>query len=123
MTAFEDYTEQYGYHFNKKLYEWAVSMMEDRMGNRVTPMSKEQVNEFLRVQGVTIKNDKGWDVPYVYHMRKSDSFGGSLTTDKQLALAVAEYQDDRDGNENQAFDCFVINSRAKGVYIYWEDFL
>lgn len=124
MSAFEEYVDQYGLHFNKRLYEWAVSMMKDRNGERVaTPMTKEQVDEFLRNNGVTVKNNKGWDVPYVYHMRKSDSFGGSLTTDKQLAMAVAEYQDDKDGNPCQAFDDFVVNCRAKGEPIFWEDFL
>ena len=120
MTDFEEYIDQYGCHFSKKLYEWAVSMMKDRNGNKVTPMTKEQVSDFLKAQGVTVKNDKGYDVPYVYHMRKSDSFGGSLTTDKQLAMAVAEYQDDPDGNPTQAFDAFVVKCRALEEPIFWD---
>lgn len=123
MTAFEDYVAEYGLHFNKKLYEFAVSMMVDRNGNKMPPMTKEQVSEWLKTQGVTIKNDKGHDVPYVYQMRKSDSWGGSLATDKQLAMAISEYLDDKDGNPTQAFDCFVVNCRAKGVPIFWDEML
>lgn len=34
MTALEEYINTYGYHFSKKLYEWAVSMMKGRDGSR-----------------------------------------------------------------------------------------
>ena len=75
MTAFEEYTDQYGCHFSRKLYEWAVSMMRDRNGNSTKPVEKEQVKEFLEAHGLTVKNDKGYDAAYVYHMAKADYFG------------------------------------------------
>lgn len=123
MTSFEEYVDMYGCHFSKKLYEWSVSMMIDRNGNPVTPMTKDQVDEFLKMQGVTVKNNKGHDVAYVYHMLKSDNWGSSITTDKQLALAILDYQDDIDGNRYKAFDHFVIDCRAKGESIFWEEML
>lgn len=123
MTTFEEYTDQYGCHFNKKLYEWAVSMMTDRSGNSVSPMTKEQVNEALRVQGVTIKNDRGYDVPYVYHMLKSDCYGSSLKDDAHLALGVKDYLDDIDGYPTRAFDEFVVKCRAKKEPIFWSEVL
>lgn len=120
MTDFEEYIDQYGCHFSKKLYEWAVSMMTDRSGNNVTPMTKEQIEEWMKMQGVTVKNNKGYDVPYVYHMLKSDGWGSSITTDKQLALAVVDFQDDKDGNPCKAFDHFVVDCRAKKEPIFWD---
>lgn len=123
MTSFEEYTDQFGCHFNKKLYEWAVSMMKDRNGNRIQPMQKEQVTEFLRVNGVTLKNDKGYDAAYVHAMAKADYYGSSISDDIHLALFVRDFLDDPDGTKTKAFDHFVVDCRAKGEPIFWETFM
>lgn len=123
MTAFEEYTDQYGCHFNKMLYEWAVSMMTDRNGKSVTPMTKEQVSEWLRTNGVTLKNDKGYDAAYVLAMAKADYWGSSISDDAHLALFVRDYIDDPDGAKSKAFDHFVVDCRAKGEPIFWDDMM
>ena len=123
MTSFEEYTDQFGCHFNKKLYEWAVSMMKDRNGNRIQPMQKEQVTEFLRVNGVTLKNDKGYDAAYVHAMAKADYYGSSISDDIHLALFVRDFLDDPDGTKTKAFDHFVVDCRAKGEPIFWDMFM
>lgn len=123
MTSFEEYIDQYGPHFNKKLYEWAVSMMTDRTGNKVPAMTKEQVDEFMRAQGVSLKNDKGHDVAYVRAMLHAGCWGSSYTTDKQLALGVKDFLDDPDGSKTKAFDHFVVDCRTKGEPIFWDELL
>ena len=123
MTAFEEYTDQYGCHFNKKLYEWAVSMMRDRNGNSMRPTTKEQVTEFLRANGITLKNDKGYDAANVHSMAKADYCGSSIIDDAHLALFVKDYLDDIDGANTKAFDHFVVDCRAKGEPIFWETFM
>lgn len=123
MTAFEEYTDQYGCNFNKKLYEWAVSMMETRDGERITPMTKEQVSAFLRTNGVTLDRDKGYNAAYVHAMAKADYWGSSITDDAHLALFVKDYIDDPDGTDSKAFDHFVVDCRAKGEPIFWETFM
>lgn len=123
MTAFEEYVEQYGHNFNRKLYEFAVSMMRDRSGNKIQPMSKEQVSDWLKTQGVVLKNDKGYNAAYTYAMGKADYFGSSIKDNIHLALFVKDFADDIDGYPEKAFDFFVISCRAKGIPIFWEDFL
>ena len=123
MTLFEEYTDQYGLHFNKKLYEWAVGMMTDRNGNAVTPMTKEQVSEWMRSNGVTLKNDKGHDAAYVRAMLYADCWGSSYTTDQQLALGVKDFLDDPDGTKTKAFDHFVVDCRSKGEPIFWDEMI
>ena len=120
MTSFEEYTDQFGCHFNKKLYEWAVSMMRDRNGNPVQPKPKEFVTEFLKNHGVTLENDKGYDAPYVFHMGRADYYGSSITDDAHLALYVKDFLDDRDGTTTKAFDHFVVDCRQKGEPIFWD---
>lgn len=123
MTMFEEYTDMYGYHFSKKLYEWAVYMMLDRNGNKIEPEPKQEVMSWLNMQGVTIRNNKGWDVPYTKAMMVADYWGSSITNDKQLALAIKDFLDDLDGNPCKAFDHFVVDYKAKSEPIFWEDFL
>jgi len=123
MTSFEEYTDQYGLHFNKKLYEFAVSMMTDRNGNRLKPVEKDKVTEFLRANGVTLKNDKGYDAPYVHAMAKADYFGSSIADDAHLALFIRDYLDDPDGTRTKAFDHFVVDCRAHEEPIFWDEML
>jgi hypothetical protein len=120
MTAFEEYAQQYGFRFNKKLYEWAVGMMKDRNGNKIQPMSKEQVDEWLKAQGASPKNNKGYDAAYVLAMAKADYMGSSITDDAHLAKFVVDFLDDPDGNPSKAFDHFVIDCRVKGEPIFWD---
>ena len=123
MTDFEEYVDMYGYHFSKKLYEWAVKMMRDRNGNPVPPKTKEQVTELLRVNGVTLGDSKGYDEAYVLAMATADYWGSSISDDRHLALYVKDYLEDPDGYAEKAFDCFVMSCRAKGDYIFWDEFL
>lgn len=123
MTSFEEYVDQYGCHFNKKLYERAVSMMSDRDGRQVEPKTKQQVSEILSARGVTLDNDKGHDAAYVYAMLYADCWGSSYKTEEQLALGVKDFLDDPDGSETKAFDHFVVDCRAKGEYIFWDELL
>lgn len=113
----------YGCHFSKKLYEFAVSMMKDRSGNKVEPKTKEQVSEFLRTNGVTLKNDKGWDAAYVHAMATADYWSSSITDNTHLALFVKDYIDDPDGSKTKAFDHFVVDCRVKDEPIFWDEMM
>lgn len=123
MSYKEEYLEENGHHFNKKLFEYAVQRMVDRNGNKIAMMTKEQVSEALRLNNVALKNDVGYDAAYVMHMAKADYYGSSIVDDIHLAKFVKDYLDDPDGNPCRAFDEFWINLTAKGEHIYWEDFL
>ena len=120
MTTFDEYIEQFGCHFNKRLYEWAVSLMTDRKGEKMKPTTQEQAEEFLAKYGVTLENNKGWDAPYVLAMLYADNFGSSYKTEEQLALGVKDFLDDPDGSKTKAFDHFVVDCRAKREPIFWD---
>lgn len=119
----EEYLSEYGRHFNKRLFEYAVSMMEDRNKKKLNAWSKDQCDNFLRDNGVSVKNAMGYDSAYVLNMARSDYFGSSIVEDARLALYVRDYMDDVDGNPTRAFDEFYINCVAKGVPIFWGDML
>ena len=115
------YLSHYGWHFSKRLCEWAVKQMRDRKGERVPMKSKEKVEALLDSYGVEIKNDFGYDKVFVYHMGMSDYLGGSIQDEEHLAQYVKEVLDDKDGYEGIALTRFLADCNGKGVPINWED--
>ena len=43
----EAYLRNYGYHFSKKMYEWAVSMMKDRNKQPIKTMERDELKTLL----------------------------------------------------------------------------
>lgn len=119
----EEYLSEYGYHFNKRLYQFAVSRMRNHKGEKMNPWDIDRVDEFLKNNGVTVNNNVGYDLAYVLSMASSDYLGSSVPDDKHLALYIKDYADDPDGNKTRAFDEFYINCVAKGVPIFWDDMI
>ena len=117
------YLSHYGWHFSKKMCEWAVSNMRDRGGKPVVMKTKEQVERILATFGVQLENDKGYDKVFVMHMGISDYLGGSIPDEAHLARYVKEVLDDRDGYEGIAFSRFFADCNGKGVPILWEDMI
>lgn len=78
-SGMREYLEAYGFHFSKKLYEWAVSKMkvkDEATGKekKLEPWSKDEVDDMLKANGITIEHDKGYDVAYVANMLKADFY-------------------------------------------------
>ena len=98
-----EYLEAYGFHFSKKLYEWAVSKMkvkDETTGKekKLEPWSKDEVDDMLKANGITIEHDKGYDVAYVANMLKADFYKKSLVDEAHLCKHIKCYLDDIDGD-------------------------
>ena len=118
-----EYLSYYGKHFSKPLYEMAVGMMETRDGGKVKVMEKEAVMEKLKANNVSVKNDKGYDLPYIWAMATADYMGPSITDEPHLAKFVKDYADDPDGSKTRAFDEFYAKTLALDIPIVWEDLM
>ena len=116
-----EYLSYHGRHFSKPLYEWAVSIMEGRNGEVMRAVDKEVFNEKMKANGVTLKNDMGYDGPYVWCMATADYYGSSIIDEAHLAKYVKDYLDDPDGSKTRAFDEFYAKTMAMGIPILWED--
>lgn len=121
-SGMKDYLSNYGWHFSKKMYEFAVSNMTDRNNSRLRTMSKDEIDTILKNSGVSIKY-KGYDGPYVFMMAKSDFLGSSILNDQLLAKFVKDYIEDKDGYDDVSFTRFYADCIAKGSVIIWEDML
>lgn len=126
-SGMEDYLAFNGWHFNKKLCEWAVSKMYKinvaKRKEYITPYTKESVDNLLKINGIKLENDVGYDAVYVANMAKADFYGSSINDDVHLAKFIKDYVDDPDGYDGIVFTRFYADCIGSGTPIMWEDML
>lgn len=124
-SGLREYLQFNGWHFNKKMCEWAVSGMykEDSSGNKVviSPYRKSDVDTILSNNGVVIKNINNYDYIYIANMCKADFLNSSVPNERQLAKFVKDVIDDADGYEGMPFTRFYADCIGKGISIPWEE--
>ena len=119
----EEYLESYGWHFNRKMCEWAVKRMKRKGNEPMTLQPKETIENALRMYGIDTSKFIGYDAVYVYHMAMSDFLGSSLPDERSVAMYVKDYLDDPDGYDEVAFTRFYADCIGKGEMPEWEDVL
>lgn len=119
----ERYLSIYGWHFSKGMCMWAVSMMRDRNGAKVQPMSKEQIKEMFGRCSMAMPEAKGYDDVFATAMVKADYFGSSVTNEAQHCKMVCDIMNDKDGYDGRLFTRFYADTVAKGLPIIWEDMI
>ena len=124
----KEYLDTYGWHFSKKMCEWAVSKMKRKnpqtgKDEPVEYMEKDKVTEFLKKYGVSVPEAKGYDASYVLHMAKSDFLKSAIIDELHLALYVKDFFGDEDGYDSMAFTRFYADCIGSGEPIEWSDFV
>lgn len=117
------YLSNYGWHFSKALCEWAVSRMKKKNGEKLTPHTKQKVDEILAQHNIQLENNEGYDAVYVMNMARADYLGSSIIDEPRLALFVKDYLDDPDGSPTRAMDEFYASTIAKGTPIIWTEMM
>ena len=120
------YINNYGCHFNKKLYHEAVSRMYKESGGRkeyMKPYTKEQVDSMLESYDIKLKRNKLYDACYVANMCKSDFLGKSVPTEEHLAKYVKDVIDDVDAEEGYVFNRFYADTMFMNNPIEWDEMI
>lgn len=124
----ERYLSYYGFHFNKKLYEFAVSNMEKR--NRTTgekeKLSPVQIEDFersLKRYRVNIPENNLYDAAYLASMVDADFWGSSIEDEEHMTRYIEDVLCDVDGYEGIVFSRFLADCGAKGNVIFWDRML
>lgn len=133
MTQYDEYPREmlvylrnYGPHFNKRLFEFAVSNMTTRVNGKevsLKPLSKEDVESILVAYNVHVENGQLYDCAYVANMCKSDFLGSSIIDDRHLALYVKDVIDDVDAPDGLVFNRWYADMSYCGIAINWEDMI
>lgn len=125
MTAYLRYN---GYHFNKKMCDWAIGRM--RVVNKATgkedtiePLTKDKVEEMLAANNVKLDNLLGYDHVYVANMARADFWGSCIKDEAQMARYVKDVIDDIDQKDGFVFNRFYADCCHNGLPIPWEDML
>lgn len=116
------YLSHYGWHFNNRMCEFAVSKMK-KNGSSLRQYSREEVDSLLNSFGVEIKNKGLYDYVYVANMLKADLLGTGIPDEHNLAIAIKAYLEDEDGYEGIAFNRWYADMSKKGELINWEDMI
>lgn len=123
-----NYLRHYGKHFNKKMYEFAVSKMykvnkANGKKEKVAPVTKEQFDDAMAKYGVRLENDVMYDGVYSWMMGSCDYLGSSVPDEQHLALFVKDYVDDPDQADGHVFNRFFYDCVNNGEPIEWEGML
>ena len=122
-TGLEKYLSMYGWHFSKKLCNFAVSHMKKDNGEKIAPITKEALDLLLAKNGIELDNKFGYDYVFVANMCKADYLGSSVPDETHLAKFVKDYCDDPDGYSELPMTRFYADTIGKGIPIIWEDML
>lgn len=124
--AMEYYINNYGCHFNKKLYMEAVSRMYKKINGKkqyIQPYTKEQIDSILRQQGIQLENNELYDYVYVASMGKADFLGSSIPDEAHLAKYVKDVVDDADAESGFIFNRWYADQIFMNHPIEWEDMI
>ena len=127
-SGIREYLSTYGWHFSKKMCEWAVSRMykdgEDNKPEQAIPnYTRERVDLLLKRFNLKLEKNKGYDDVYVANMCKFDFLGSSIDNEMKLAQFIKDYIDDADAYEGMPFTRFYADCIGSGTPIIWEDMI
>lgn len=123
-SGMEEYLSYYGWHFSKKMCDWAISKMyKVSNGNKqyINRIDKDNFERMLANYGVELDCTFEYDCLYVVNMAKSDFMGSSIQDERSLLLYVKDYTEDPDGYEGLPFTRFYADCIGSGIAIPWED--
>ena len=127
-SGMKNYLSIYGWHFSKKMCEWAVSRMykkeeENKSEQPNSNYTRDKVDILLKRYDLKLENNKGYDDVYVAKMCKFDFLGSSIDGEMKLAQFIKDYIDDADAYEGMPFTRFYADCIGSGTPIIWEDMI
>ncbi len=118
------YLEKNGWHFSKKLCDYAVSKMRGAEDKKLeSPYTKEKLDALFKQHGIEIRNDHGYDTVYVANMLKCNLMGPSIPDELHLLKGVKRYLDDPDGYPGVALTRYFADCIGKGTPLLWGEFI
>jgi hypothetical protein len=122
--GYQEYLDKYGYHFNDKLAEWAISRLENVSGPH--SWSLKQIDSV--VTSIAPKKDFKHkvtigDLAYQANMYYADLYPDGISVDHNCVKSAILIANDPDGYEGQIFCRWLTDYMMKSVEIPWETFL
>lgn len=124
----EKYLAENGWHFNKKACDAAIKALKRKNPatgklEKIEPWSKDQVEELLSKNNITLEKLVGYDHVYAANLIKSDNYRGSVPDDAHVAMAIREMVDDSDAADGEIMACWYVKSLKRHQPVDWASFL
>lgn len=116
------YLQNYGWHFNKALCDYATSLMY-KNGKKIEPLSKEFVDKLLSDNNIKLLKNIGHDYVFVANMCKADYYGSSIIDEKHFALYIKDTIDDEDAGDGTTMRRWYATMIANGFMVDWQEVL
>lgn len=116
------YLQNYGWHFNKALCKYAVSLLK-KNGKDLQALTKEQVDKILEVHKITLTNSMGSDYIFVANLGKAKYYESSISDEKHFALYIKDTIDNENIADGTIMREWYTSMVAKGIMIDWEEFI
>ena len=126
--AMRRYINNYGFHFNKKAYDYATKLMTKKntktnREERITPYTKEYVDELLEKYNIELKHKIMYDYVFVATMCKADYLGSSIEDEQHLAFYIKDTIDDIDADSSTTFRRWLATMIGNGEPIDWNEII
>ena len=120
------YLRNNGWHFSTRAVEYAVSMMKKKNPatgkfEKITPYSKDEVDELLQKYNIKLENAIGLDYVYAANMGKADFLKSSIPDEEHLAMYVKDVIDDPDAAEGTTMRRWYASMEGAGIPVDWEE--
>lgn len=120
--AMQYYIKHNGAHFNKRLCDFAVSLMEKEDGP-IKPFTKAEVDTILERNNIKLRHNKLYDYVYVANMCKADFLGSSIMDESHLAKYVKDVIEDPDAEDGIIFNRWYADMCYIDEPIDWEEMI
>lgn len=122
------YLRNYGFSFSQRACDYAVSLMRKenpstKREEKITPWSKEQVEDMLKRHNITLENNIGYNATYVANMLQADMYKSSIPDEPHLALGIKNIIDDPDASPRLVFKKWITHMDDSGLPIDWASIL
>lgn len=119
-----EYLSNYGWNFNKKSCECAISLMKKEVNGKqekITPKKKEEVESLFAKHGVKLNDKFNYNHLFVFHMAMADYC--SFMDERMMCLFTKAYCEDVDATEGFILRRWYATMVGNGEPVYWSDFL
>lgn len=121
----EAYLGSSGWHSNKKMCDFAVSLMKKTnpatgKKERTGPVPKEKAEGLLAKYGMKLDNDSLCGFVYAANMGKADFFKSSVPDEQHLAVYAKDVIDDPDAPDGTTMRRWYATVTAAGEPMEWD---
>lgn len=117
-----------GWHFNEKACMYAISLMRKKNLStgkleQLPNLGKEEVDELLKRNGVSLENNVGFDYVYIANKCRYDFLRSSVPDEKHQALYVKDVIDDVDAADGTIMREWFAKMVGSGIPVPWKLFM